>query len=145
LSGGALPKEADTVVRAPTMTQENAQNINLQLNALEQHRIAWRGELWPGQKMEWEISDQNGGSSQGNPGEGQNTWQSVVRFDLPKLGKVSASIHLSGGHVSMQVSARSGNTVGLMKVHGQELADALTAAGTPLDLLTIKQDEGQAR
>jgi hypothetical protein len=141
LSGNNLPKEADVVVREPTMTQQNAQNINLQLNTLEQHRIAWQGELWPGQRMEWEISEESGGGRQGGDAdESQKVWQSVVRFDLPKLGKVAASISLSGGHVRMQVSTRSDDSAALLQAHGTELASALDAAGSPLDLLTIKQD-----
>jgi hypothetical protein len=142
LSGNNLPKEADTLVREPTMTQANAQNINLQLNVLEQNRIMWQGELWPGQRMEWEISEDARRGSQGTgANDNETAWQSVVRFDLPKLGKVAATIHLSGGHVRMMVSTSSENSAALMKAHGPELAEALDAAGSPLDLLTVSQDE----
>ncbi len=104
LSGNNLPKEADVLVREPTMTQQNAQTINLQLNTLEQNRIVWQGELWPGQRMEWEINEDGRNRGQGGAPDGsQAAWQSVVRFELPKLGKVSATIHLTDGHVRMQV------------------------------------------
>jgi hypothetical protein len=144
VNGNNLPKDADTVVRSATITQENAQTINLQLNTLEQHRIAWQGELWPGQRMEWEISEESNNRSQsGDADENQTSWQSVVRFDLPNLGKISASIHLAGGHVRMQVSTTTAHSAAALKAHGDDLANALNAAGSPLDSLTIKQD-GQA-
>jgi hypothetical protein len=144
VNGNNLPKDADTVVRSATITQENAQTINLQLNTLEQHRISWQGELWPGQRMEWEISEESNNRSQsGDADENQTSWQSVVRFDLPNLGKISASIHLAGGHVRMQVSTTTAHSAAALKAHGDDLANALNAAGSPLDSLTIKQD-GQA-
>lgn len=141
-NGNDLPKEADTVVRTATISQESAQTINLQLNTLEQQRIAWQGELWPGQRMEWEISEESNGRSQsGDADPNQASWQSVVRFDLPKLGKISASIHLCGGHVRMQVCTISTGSVATLKAHGDKLANALDAAGSPLDSLIIKQDD----
>jgi hypothetical protein len=137
-----LPQEADTLVRTPTLTQETAQNINLQLNTLEQHRIAWQGELWPGQQFEWEVSDETSrGGQQGDTGEENASWQSVVRFELPTLGKVSATINLAGGHVQMRINTASQGSATLLKTHGDELANALDAAGSPLDSLIIKQDE----
>jgi hypothetical protein len=142
LNSRNLPQEADTLVRTPTLTQETAQNINLQLNTLEQHRIAWQGELWPGQQLEWEVSDEtNRGGQQGATGDENTSWQSVVRFELPTLGKVSATINLAGGHVQMRINTASQGSAALLKARGDELANALDAAGSPLDSLIIKQDE----
>ncbi|MFI4941030.1 MAG: flagellar hook-length control protein FliK [Burkholderiales bacterium] len=134
-------RDADVVVRSSALTPKNAQTINLQLNSLEQHRVAWQGELWPGQRMEWEISEEENGRNQsGELDADQVSWKSTVHFDLPNLGKVSASIHLSGGHVSMQVSTLSARSAAALKAHGDELVNALDAAGSTLDSLIIKQD-----
>ncbi|MDR3482767.1 MAG: flagellar hook-length control protein FliK [Burkholderiaceae bacterium] len=142
LNARNLPQQADAVVRSPNLTQQSAQTINLQLNALEQHRVAWQGELWPGQHFEWEISDEsNHGGHAGNADGGQTSWQSVIRFDLPKLGKISATINLAGGHVHVRVATASQSSAATLKAHGDLLASALDAAGSPLDSLTIKQDE----
>jgi|GEM_PF-474640 len=138
-----LPQEADTAVRTPSLTQNAAQTINLQLNTLEQNRIAWQGELWPGQHFEWEVSDESGRSNAQTSGgsENQTAWQSVVKFELPHLGKISATINLAGGHVQMRVNTASAGAASLLTSHGTELADALNEAGSPLDSLVIKQDE----
>ena len=137
-----LPQEADTMVKPATITPENSQTIHLQLNTLEQNRLVWQGELWPGQKMEWEIQEEeNRGSKNGQDDADQSSWNSTVRFDLPKLGRISATIHLAGGHVQMRVAAASAETAGKLRAHGKALADALGDAGSPLDSLSIGQDE----
>jgi hypothetical protein len=137
-----LPQEADTVVHNQTLTQETAQTINVQLNTLEQHRVTWQGDLWPGQKFEWEISDESSRSGQhGSAADDQGSWTSVVKFELPKLGKISASIHLVAGHVQVMVNAATPDSAAALKAHSGELADALESAGTPLDALVIKQNE----
>ena len=142
LNPRALPQEADTIVRSPILTQETAHTINLQLNTLEQHRIEWHGELWPGQQLEWEINEDTPRQKQhGDAGQSEASWQSVVRFNLPKLGKITASIHLADGHVQARVSTASVDSASTLKAHGDELANALDSAGSPLDLLIIKQDD----
>lgn len=142
LLNNRTPQEADTAVRTPSLTQNAAQTINLQLNTLEQNRIAWQGELWPGQHFEWEVSDESSrGAQTSGGGENQTAWQSVVKFELPHLGKISATINLAGGHVQMRVNTSSAGTASLLTLHGNELADALNEAGSPLDSLIIKQDE----
>jgi hypothetical protein len=120
---------------------DTTQIINLQLNALEQQRVVWQGELWPGQQMEWEVSRDAPESSAEYGEESQQPWQSVVRFELPTLGAVAATIHLIGDRVSVQIRTASESTAVSLRTHGRELADALGAAGSPLDLFTVTQDE----
>ena len=137
-----LPTDVDTMVKPATITPENSQTIHLQLNALEQNRYVWQGQLWPGQNMEWEIQEEHSRRGQNSQTDAdESSWNSTVRFDLPKLGRISATIHLSGGHVQMRVAAASNETAGKLRRHGRALADALDDAGSPLDSLSIGQDE----
>jgi len=97
--------------------------------------------LWPGQHLEWEIQEDPGNRNQGSGADpDQGNWQSVVRFDLPTLGKLTATIYLSAGHVQVHVSTPSAGSAAALKAHGAELAAALDSAGSPLDSLIIKQD-----
>lgn len=121
------------------MNPQTTQLLNAQLNALETQRFVWQGELWPGQKMEWEVARDAPERNAPSAPE-QQSWQSVVKFELPTLGKVSATIHLTGDHVRMVVAADSEETRSALRAHGQELANALEAAGSPLDSLIVKQD-----
>jgi len=134
-----MPTDTALQSRPETISNESARMISLQLDTLEQRRVAWQGELWPGQPMEWEVTED---TPQGKAaGDVERSWQSAVRFELPILGSVAATIHLRGNRLQVQVRAANETTALLLREHGSELASALDAAGSPLDLLTVKQDE----
>jgi len=129
------------------ITPDAARLLNLQLDVLEQQRIVWQGELFPGQPIEWEIADETagrkggGGSESGNQGApAERTWQSTVRFSLPTLGGLSATVRLTGDHVQVDVSAASERTATVLKTYAGMLAEALDAAGTKLDSLLVRHD-----
>jgi hypothetical protein len=122
-----------------TVEPEAARLINQQLATLEQQRVAWQGELWPGQPMEWEVSE-DPPEKDGEPAA-QSSWTSTVRFQLPTLGQISATIRLTGDRVHIQASTASEAAASSLRAHGSELADALAAVGSPLDSLTVKRDE----
>ncbi|WP_420477201.1 flagellar hook-length control protein FliK [Noviherbaspirillum sp. ST9] len=132
---------APTQSALPTVEPEAARMINLQLNALEHQAIRWQGQLWPGMPMEWEVQEEHehGGRSQGNTEP--STWMSTVRFELPHLGGVAATIRLVGDRVHVQVNTQTEDTATTVRAFGGMLADALDAAGTPLDSLSVKQHE----
>jgi hypothetical protein len=118
------------------------QLVNLQLNTLEHQNAHWRGEIWPGQQMEWDVrKDPQQGKAGGGEPEEQQSWQSAVRFNLPSLGSVSATIHLIGDRLHILVNTASASTAAALRENAASLADALGAAGSPLDSLLVKQDE----
>lgn len=119
------------------------QLINLQLNALEQQRIVWHGEVWPGQQMEWEINRDSPDQQQQNTLEDEHapSWHSVVRFNFEHLGSVSASIRLIGQQIHMQVRTDNDVTAAALRANGSMLADSMEAAGSSLDSLIVKRDE----
>ncbi len=122
------------------------QIINLQLNALEQQRVVWHGEIWPGQKMEWEISQEHGQESshpQDSDEENAPSWHSVVRFNFAHLGSVSASIRLIGQQVHVQVKADNEAAAAALRGNSGLFANAMAAAGTSLDSLIVKQADGK--
>lgn len=117
---------------------EGLKLINLQLDTLEQRRIMWQGELFPGQPLEWEISDDTP-EKNAEQSEPEPAWNSSVRFSLPTLGSVSATIRLSGEHLQVQVHTADEETAVTLRSHSKLLADALAAAGSTLDSLLVKQ------
>jgi hypothetical protein len=115
--------------------------VSLQLDALEQRRIVWQGELFPGQPIEWEISDDTPKRSREDSTEQpEQSWQSTVRFSLPTLGAVSATIRLTGEHVQVNVCTADEQAATALRTYGGMLADALGAAGSTLDSLLVKHD-----
>ena len=125
----------------PKVEPEAARLINLQLNTLEHQLVRWHGQLWPGMPMEWEVQEDKpeGGGTQADPQ--QSVWTSTVRFELPNLGGVSATIRLVGNRVHVQVNTQTEESAATVRAFGGMLADALEAAGAPLDSLSVKQHE----
>ncbi|NUT59674.1 flagellar hook-length control protein FliK [Herbaspirillum sp. C9C3] len=122
------------------------QIINLQLNALEQQRVVWHGEVWPGQKMEWEINQEQGQNSREQAGaedENTPTWHSVVRFNFAHLGSVSASIRLIGQQIHVQLKADNEAAAAALRGNSALFSGAMAAAGTSLDSLIVKQADGE--
>ena len=123
---------------APPADPATAQLINLQLNAHEQSRVAWQGQLWPGQELRWEIErdaperDANGGED----GAAAPGWQSSLTLRFGRLGEVAAKVVLSGGQLHIRLDAPDA-THDLLQAGSARLAEALDAAGTPLTTLAI--------
>jgi hypothetical protein len=141
--GKLMTVDADVITRSqaalPQLDPDSARIINLQLQTLEQQQVRWQGELWPGRPLEWEVSEdkQNNNGKDAKP----SSWTSVVRFRLPTLGEISATLRLSGDRVQVQVNTPSGDVAASLRAHTDRLVDALAAAGSPLDSLLVKNDE----
>ena len=120
----------------------SAQLVNLQLQTHEQARIAWHGEAWPGQAMQWDIHKDAPDSGQGQHAEAAPaTWRSGLRFQFPLLGAVSATLVLSGGQVQIRMQADSAHSAALLRRHAPALEQSLVAAGSPLAALSIAGGE----
>jgi hypothetical protein len=70
-------------------------------------------------------------------GEGEHaSWQSSLTLRFGQLGEVAAKVVLSGGQLHIRLDAPS-STGALLEAGRARLADALDAAGTPLNTLAI--------
>ena len=119
-----------------------AQMIHLQLDALEQQRIIWQGKLLPDLPMEWEIRRDERQAQDGENDDGAtSSWQSTVRFELPQLGVVAATINMHAGHLQLLLRTDTAETVNSLQKHASVLADALKQTGSSLDSFSVKQDD----
>lgn len=121
----------------PEVAPEAASLIQQQLTTLEQQRIQWRGELFPGQPMEWDITRDE--PQKDAPQTPESSWSSQLRLELPMLGDISATIRLIGGKVQIQVDAGNAATGSLLQANGPALASAMADAGLPLEFLSVKR------
>ena len=126
----------------PPTDPATAQFISLQLNAHEQGRVAWQGQLWPGRDLAWDVERDAGGRDGKDGGDGHATWQSSLRLSFGALGQVAARVVLSGDQLHIRLDAPDAAIKALLDAHRARLADALDAAGTPLSTLAI-HDHGQ--
>jgi hypothetical protein len=118
-----------------------SQLIHRQLDALEQQKISWQGNLIPGLPMEWQIQRKEKRQASPKNRAPEDTWQSVVKFEFASLGEVSATIHLQGKHLSLFLQTNSEASAALLKENASVLTNALIAAGTPLEAFSIKEND----
>ncbi len=127
------------LVSNPVNSDSLNQLLNSQLQVLEQHKLIWQGELFPGQKMEWQIQKDPSGQAQKD--SEQAVWYSNVRFELPNLGTIEARLHLSGNQLGLNLSSNQAGTVELLKEQLTVLSNNLQNSGTDLTSFNAKLDE----
>jgi hypothetical protein len=132
-----LAQEPQAQGRMPSPSDPaTAQFINMQLTAHEQARVAWQGQLWPGQAMRWEVErDASDGAAAGD--EDSGTWQSRLTLRFGALGEVAARVVLAGDQLHIRLDAASTDAGQRMEAQRARLEQALAAAGMPLSTLAI--------
>ena len=123
---------------AATTDPATAQFINLQLTSQEQGRVAWQGELWPGQHMAWQINRDAPSPRGQDDGEApEPPWRSALRLRFPLLGEISATLVLAGDQLHIQLQAGSSEVGTLLRSRAGALHHALEASGALPASLTI--------
>lgn len=120
-----------------------AQLLPQQLDTLEQRRLVWQGELWPGQPMQWElVQEKDPGQNpreQGQPA----AWETVLKLELPQLGQVNATIRLQGEQAQVRLRVLDEAAAAALQADQGRLDDALAAAGTVLGGFLVQRDAVQ--
>jgi len=137
--------------RAEAATQANSSSnpiprelapiVQQQLDALATQNYAWQGQIWPGQKMWWEISENPDNTRQAD-GEAPARWQTRLKLALPALGGIDATLSLHpGGKVEIALTTDSANSEALLRGSAESLHKHLEAAGLDLNQLQIRHGE----
>lgn len=114
--------------------------IRMQLDALENRKVIWQGEFWPGQEIEWEVEDDTPREKREYGEMEARSWQSVLRVNLPLLGAVTATMRLTGDTVQVQLGAVDEGAISLLREFGPELTVALETAGAKLDYFGVNDE-----
>jgi hypothetical protein len=121
---------------------DTAQFINLQLASQEQGRVAWQGQLLPGQDMAWQISrDAPDAHARPDAGSAEPPWRSALRLRFAALGEIGATVVLAGDQLHIQLSAGSDQIGSVLRARAGALQRALEASGNPLASLTVSPGE----
>jgi len=117
------PRAADNPVHPEALGM-----VRAQLDVLEQGAFQWRGEIWPGQQMRWQVGE--------DPNDRRvaldappRRWTTRITLHLPHLGEVSAEIALSGKRVEIAITAAERPLVSALEASTAGLATALASAG----------------
>ena len=113
-----------------------------QLNVLDQQKITWSGQAWPGQPLEWELArDAANPDGTSDAGASGAAWRTVLRLELPALGMVTAIVRLDGDRVGVTLTTDRDATAAKLSARGRELIDRLSAAGITTTGLNVERHD----
>ena len=121
--------------------------LTQQLQVLESPQLAWRGELWPGHTLEWQIRQgvepQNDDPNTALAHREKDGWESHLKLTLPNLGTLNVYIKLDAQQAfSIRMVPEQADTAPLLKQHQPQLAEQLAAAGCTLHSMKVEHDVG---
>lgn len=107
--------------------------ISEQLSTLQNGQHVFRGDLFPGQPMQWSVAERD--ARRNSSGERERTWETSVDINLPRLGPINVRLALDGIRISLDVQAGNSSVVSQLDAGRMRLADQLEAAGLiPADM-----------
>ncbi len=122
--------------------------IRQQLSVLESGHAQWRGVVWPGQVMEWRVSQdtreahaQDEQATSRESGEAQLSWSTELRLVLPNMGEVTARIELDAGGARLRLAADTPAHAQTLRENATSLADRFGAAGIAMHSLEVRGDQ----
>lgn len=145
---------ADTILTAKTADSAPAQSpgqivapqiqtiVHQQLEALASQNFVWQGQIWPGQDMRWEI-EEDGQNRQNEEDTAAENWRTRLDLSFPRLGGISARLHLHDGQVSLAISVDNDASLEIMQAGSEALRQQFGDAGLALTSLGISAQTPQ--
>lgn len=110
--------------------------VQQQLHTLENHHLAWSGQVWPKQEMLWEIKGEQQPNSY-DPDSRQ--WSTELELSLPNLGDVRARLVLTPKGLQMSLRAAETGTIDLFTQSAPSLRTAMAEAKISLTALAVER------
>jgi flagellar hook-length control protein FliK len=134
--------QTQTQTAAHSIPEDLRPLVQQQLDAVATQRLAWHGEVWPGQNMDWKVQWDHPPAGQGRQEDEQaSAWSTTVSLTTPRLGRIEATLQLAGGGVRIALVAPDGGSAADLRQAAPALAAALDAAGIPLSTLQVSNEE----
>lgn len=156
-SGAAQAAAAESNQRGtPTLSQQpdvalipgapkfpvHAETISLvqqQLQTLDSRQLAWQGQVWPGQAMEWRVEERAAREGGGGDVEMPH-WQTSLRLQLPSLGNVQATLAFIPQGLRINLKAEAGTTE-IMKGALDKLLRSMESSGLRVLGMSVDRHE----
>lgn len=115
--------------------------LTQQLQVLENPHFLWRGELWPGQTLEWQLqrdAESRDGPAARAAAPAGEAWTSHLRVTLPTLGAIDVELRLDARTgFDIRVVPTEAGSLPALRDGQRRLTERLAAAGLTLDSLEI--------
>jgi hypothetical protein len=125
----------------PTVPDGIRPLVQQQLDAVATQRLAWSGEVWPGQSMDWTIErelieEREATVESGDPLQ----WSTSLRLTMPRLGTVGATLQLSGDKLRLRLTTDDDHAASDLRLQAPALTQALASAGLTLQAVDIRNE-----
>lgn len=110
--------------------------VSEQMSALQSGQLLIRGDLFPGQQLQWSVREREAHRNQ--TGEQQRSWDTDLTVNLPRLGAVSLHLGLDGSQVRLDLRADAAETALLLEGERPRLIEQLQAAGLTATQIGIR-------
>jgi hypothetical protein len=140
----SLAANADTALVATarrTIPDEIVPLVQQQLNALASNVYAFHGLAWPGQRIEWEIVDQDGQRNSASDDDAPVPWKTRLHLALPSLGSIDASLQLNGNTLAVHLTAPDSEAARALRNAAPQLQQRLADTGLQLFALQVEEQE----
>lgn len=109
--------------------------VSEQLTALQNGQLIFRGDLFPGQPMEWRVAERE--SRRNSSGERERSWDSSITINLPHLGAVDAHLAFDGQRISVKLDVERGESVPVFESGRAHLLEQFEGAGLSASEMSI--------
>ena len=113
--------------------------VQQQLSTLETGHLFWRGEVWQGQPMEWDIHEQPQGQKSESDHAAQ--WRTQLRLSMPQLGDITATIVLNAQGINIKLNTSHTETVSLLKNNQLPLTIDMQSAGLNVQSVEVQHND----
>lgn len=130
-------QQAAAANQAQAVPEELRPLVQQQLDAAATQRLAWHGEVWPGQSLDWQI-EPDGRRTGSEQADAERGWTTSLRMTTPRLGEIDARLSLAPGGVSITIATPTGASAADLLDAAPSLEKSMAAAGVPLLALQVK-------
>ncbi|QRM20484.1 flagellar hook-length control protein FliK [Dechloromonas sp. TW-R-39-2] len=135
------PTEQPINQRTTAIHPELTPIVQQQLNALATQTYVWQGQVWPGQPMHWEITEDDG-RPRSEIDETPARWQTRLKLDLPNLGGIEARLRLGNtGSLELTLTTDNDSSEATLRAAAKQLGNALEASGLQLNKFAVTHGE----
>jgi len=115
--------------------------VQQQLTTLETGHLFWRGEIWQGQPMEWDIYENPQDKEKENESDQAAQWRTQLRLSMPQLGDITATIAINAQGINIKLNTSQPETANLLKNNQLPLAMDMQSAGLNLQAVEVQHDD----
>lgn len=130
--------EAQATPERPLLHKETLPLVQQQLATLDTGQMLWRGEVWPGQTLDWQVGSE---PSEQDNGEEPQRWHSRLRLTLPQLGQITALLVFDARGIRIALSATSAPAVEALRGGQASLVQAMQDSGMNISGIEVQHND----